>query len=197
MANSNTVVDRNIGGPGTFQDLIDVEGCATKLVVVVRTICQEAARLDVFPALKGGRQARVPRKLCNQCPMLDEGGIGEQHHTLRPILAQSREAPREFFGGAGSTIFSSRPIARAASSTPGICTAEPGLAGLTRTPTCFMAGTISRNNSTSLPLRSGLIGVTPVTFPPGRARLATNPVPTRSRYSPRRWELSRSPSRQP
>jgi hypothetical protein len=58
--------------------------------------------------------------------------------------------------------------------------AEPGLAGLTRTPTCFMAGTISRNNSTSLPLRSGLIGVTPVTFLPGRARLATNPVPTRS-----------------
>jgi hypothetical protein len=33
--------------------------------------------------------------------MLDDGGIGEQHHTLRRMLAQSRETPREFFGGAG------------------------------------------------------------------------------------------------
>jgi len=52
-----------IGRLGPLQDLIDVESRLTKLVVVIRTVSQEAARLDVFPALKGGRQARDPRKL--------------------------------------------------------------------------------------------------------------------------------------
>ena len=38
----------------------------------------------------------------------------------------------------------------------------------------------SFNSSNRLPLRSGEMELSPVTFPPGRARLATSPLPTGS-----------------
>ena len=48
------------------------------------------------------------------------------------------------------------------------------------TPIRVSPGRISRSNSTRLEISSGATGDTPVTFPPGRARLATNPDPTGS-----------------
>ena len=48
---------------------------------------------------------------------------------------------------------------------------------LLTTPTLFFAGTNSKNNSTSLALRSLVTLLTPVMLPPGRSRLATNPAP--------------------
>ena len=49
-----------------------------------------------------------------------------------------------------------------------------------RTATRVIRGMISFRSSSCLPVRSGVIKVVPVTFPPGRARLATSPVPTAS-----------------
>jgi hypothetical protein len=41
-------------------------------------------------------------------------------------------------------------------------------------------GTASLRSSSRLPLSSGEYALSPVTFPPGRARLAANPTPTGS-----------------
>jgi hypothetical protein len=41
-------------------------------------------------------------------------------------------------------------------------------------------GSMSWNSSTHLPCISDIINDTPVMFPPGRAKLATRPVPTAS-----------------
>ena len=49
-----------------------------------------------------------------------------------------------------------------------------------RTATRESLGTISFRSSSRLPLNSGANVVNPVIFPPGRARLATNPSPTGS-----------------
>jgi hypothetical protein len=54
---------------------------------------------------------------------------------------------------------------------------------LTTTPTMLMLGTSWTKVPTSLALRSGATLLLPVTFPPGRARLATNPMPTGSETS--------------
>src|SRR5262245_58991379 len=48
--------------------------------------------------------------------------------------------------------------------------------GFTRTAVRDMAGTASFNRLRRLALSSGLLSVTPVTFPPGRAKLATRPT---------------------
>ena len=46
--------------------------------------------------------------------------------------------------------------------------------------TCESLGMTSRRSSSRLPSRSGAIELSPVMFPPGRARLGTIPVPTGS-----------------
>jgi hypothetical protein len=70
--------------------------------------------------------------------------------------------------------------ARIASCVPAICATAPGLARLTTTPTLVMPGTSWAKVPTSLAARSGATLLLPVTFPPGRARLATKPMPTGS-----------------
>src|SRR5437899_11773958 len=61
-------------------------------------------------------------------------------------------------------------------------TADTGLVRFTRTATRDTLGTASLSNSTCLPTISGLImNVSPVTLPPGRARLATSPSRTGSK----------------
>ena len=58
--------------------------------------------------------------------------------------------------------------------------ALPGLVEVRRTATRESLGTISFKRSSCLPLISGARLDNPVMFPPGRARLATNPLPTGS-----------------
>ena len=55
-----------------------------------------------------------------------------------------------------------------------------GLVGFARKATRESPGTTSLSSSSRFPSSSWTIVVEPVTFPPGRARLATSPVPTAS-----------------
>src|SRR5262245_54231427 len=54
------------------------------------------------------------------------------------------------------------------------------LAGLTSTATRFAVGTNARRSSSRFAVNSALKKLMPVTFPPGRARLATSPSLTGS-----------------
>ena len=58
--------------------------------------------------------------------------------------------------------------------------ALPGLVEVPKTATRESLGTISFRSSSCFPLSSGAKVDNPVMFPPGRARLATNPFPTGS-----------------
>ncbi len=58
--------------------------------------------------------------------------------------------------------------------------ALPGLVEVPKTATRESLGTISFRSSSRFPLSSGARVDNPVMFPPGRARLATNPLPTGS-----------------
>src|SRR6185295_1818744 len=60
-----------------------------------------------------------------------------------------------------------------------------GSTGLARTATRLSDGSISRNSSTHFPAASEPILDKPVIFPPGRARLATRPVPIGSHHENR------------
>ncbi len=60
-----------------------------------------------------------------------------------------------------------------------------GSTGLARTATLLSDGSISRNSSTHFPAASEPILDKPVIFPPGRARLATRPVPIGSHHENR------------
>ena len=55
------------------------------------------------------------------------------------------------------------------------------LLGLKRIAICFVSGAIAISNSNHLPPIEGSIVVNPLVLPPGRARLATYPLPTGSR----------------
>ena len=79
-----------------------------------------------------------------------------------------------------SCDWSRRPNARAAACVSCHADALAGFAAFQKTTTRESPGTTSLRSSKRLPTRSGCIEVSPVTFPPGRARLATNPAPTGS-----------------
>src|SRR5687767_1707578 len=58
--------------------------------------------------------------------------------------------------------------------------ADPELAGFRKTAIRVASGRTSLRSCSSLPLTSFETLLTPVTLPPGRERLATNPLPTGS-----------------
>ena len=79
-----------------------------------------------------------------------------------------------------SEMATSRSRARAAACTSGNSNATFGLSGLAKIANRRRPGTTSRNSSTRLPAESVCWIDIPVRLPPGRARLATRPVPTGS-----------------
>src|SRR5258708_36997118 len=68
---------------------------------------------------------------------------------------------------------------------------EKGSVALARAVTRRAAGNISRMSSMHLPDSSAVMPAIPVTFPPGRGRLATRPVPTGSPASAMTIGISR------
>ena len=60
------------------------------------------------------------------------------------------------------------------------CLRRPGSCGFHSNATRESFGMVSLSNSSRLPANTGAMVVNPVTFPPGRARLSTNPAETGS-----------------
>ena len=83
------------------------------------------------------------------------------------------------------------PVASPASWTCSRKGLEKGSVALARAVTRRAAGNMSRMSSMHLPDSSAVIPAIPVTFPPGRARLATSPVPTGSPASAITMGISR------
>ena len=79
-----------------------------------------------------------------------------------------------------SNVATSRPSVRAAACTSPISSTVAGLPTLAMIASRRRPGTTSRKSSSRLPARSVDWSDSPVTLPPGRARLATKPVPTGS-----------------
>ena len=66
------LLHRKLGGLLALEDAIDIEGRLAELVVYVRSIREEAARIDILAALKGRRQSRRLRKLRDPPAVFDE-----------------------------------------------------------------------------------------------------------------------------
>ncbi len=79
-----------------------------------------------------------------------------------------------------SAVITSRPSVRAAASTSRISSTTAGPPTLAKIANRRRPGTTSRKSSSRLAARSVCCIDRPVTLPPGRARLATRPVPTGS-----------------
>ena len=63
------LLDREVGGLGAFEDLIDVRGCAAKEIGIVRPIGHEATSLDEFPRPRNGWQAVLEREIHDLWPV--------------------------------------------------------------------------------------------------------------------------------
>ena len=100
--------------------------------------------------------------------------------SARPLLAV-RNAVSISPGARTSRYRCCTPNAPAASSVSLNTCALPGSVEFPRTATRESLGTISFRSSSCFPLISGASVDNPVMFPPGRARLATNPFPTGSK----------------
>jgi len=77
-----------------------------------------------------------------------------------------------------SNTCSSTPNACAPLCSSGTKARAEGLSGLSSTAIRDAWGTVSLSNSNRFPLSSGLMDVSPVRFPPGRATLAMSPFST-------------------
>ena len=94
-----------------------------------------------------------------------------------PSLANAMSSSCSLLAGRTLVSNPNRRAAICASATLGSAFA---LCGLTKKPTTPAFGSSSRNNSTRFGPSWLAIRVTPVTFPPGRLRLSTNPIATGS-----------------
>src|SRR6476659_8747838 len=90
-----------VGRFGTLQQAIDIGGSPTELISYVPAIGHQATRLDVLAALKGGRQAGCPRKLCYLVCVFNERGGCKQHAAMDFLRAQTSERALVFLGRLG------------------------------------------------------------------------------------------------
>src|SRR6516162_7649413 len=98
--------------------------------------------------------------------------------SARPLSASKADAISSAFRI--SSVTTSRPNAPAAAWTSPTSFMAAGLSALIRIANRRRLGTTSRKSSSRFPARSVNWTDRPVTLPPGRARLATMPVPTGS-----------------
>src|SRR5262245_8313604 len=96
--------------------------------------------------------------------------------------------PKAFASSVGCrmlTTSSFTPSDRAAACVSATICDVAGKSGFARMATSAAAGTISFSMLNRLPLNSGLLVVTPVTFPPGRVKVATRPAASGSATAPK------------
>src|SRR5262249_39700460 len=105
--------------------------------------------------------------------------VAQDIHRVDPTL-ESRERGREILGSPDFERGDVEAEVLAVASTSLISRTAAGAPGLTIMANLRRPGTTSRNRASRLPARSVDCSDRPVTLPPGRARVATKPVPTGS-----------------
>ena len=175
------LLHRQVGGLGTLQDLVHIRRPAPPRVRRARPIADERRRPPQTPVScawsAGGSWPRARRAVCGA-----EGTWGPPRRGAPPRAhwswprrrCQTRRDCAPPRGAAG------RPTAGPPRPPPAPWRAWAGLAGFQRMATRETVGSTSLRNSSCFPTSSGARAASPVTLPPGRARLATRPLPTGS-----------------
>src|SRR5262249_1085234 len=175
---------RRGGGRGAVGDVGDVDGGGPSQIVGGRAVTHETAGLHIPLAPEHPRQPVLQRKLGQACGLR----VGERRrHGNKAADGFSchrhERAPSNSSTVAAGTMWSwtaSFPRAASNSLTRG---GREGVVGFQRTPIFVACGTACFSNSSSLAARSVRMVDSPVAFPPGRARLATCPMPTGSAWA--------------
>src|SRR5215471_18258696 len=170
---TSRLLHRQIGGLDAFEDFVDVDGSLAKKVRIYRGVRHQPAFVDE-PARHGNRrhaalQRQIGGALGRQAGLNDDG--------VGPVsLHRGESAPNSSL-----LLILIGLIAVPVASPPSwICSRkglEKGSVALARAVTRRADGSMSRINWTLLPASSAVTLAMPVTFPPGRGRLMTRPVP--------------------
>src|SRR5262245_8904063 len=172
------LLDRDVGRLRPAQNLVDILGRAPEQVGRVCSIGHQASRLDVLPCTVHRRQSRAHSQDIDASPV----GV---HERVRTNIKCIRAVLERLEGGCDvlrspdfgcSDLTSVRAVAWASP----ISNTEAGLPTLATIANRRRSGTTSRKSSRRLPTVSDIWFARPVTLLPGRARLATRPVPTGS-----------------
>ena len=123
------------------------------------------------------RRQRVARRKCDELTWPgDEERIDVNAERADSILNERGEGCLKVAIGPGLNDRQSSPSASAAACTSLVSAAAFGLIGFTRKPIEADLGSVSCSTSNCLGNRLLAKKLTPVTFPPGRLRLATSPT---------------------
>src|SRR5829696_6688261 len=172
--------NRQRGRIGTLENSVHVLGRITELISQIRAIGKEATHFYILPPPEGRRQPRLASEVRDCLALAEEHRIRQQNDPFDARSGRGSKSGLQIGWDAGLDQVEGSPIERAALSVSWSCKAEDGLLGLRSTARRSTLGTASRRTSRSLPLRSRERLLTPVTLPPGRAKLATTPDPTGS-----------------
>src|SRR5215470_15678845 len=174
------LLHRQISGLCYFQNLVHICGGASGQVDKACAVAHKPSLFDKIGPRVHSREPPFDCEVCNLCSVRRSDGVPSR-----------RTAPACHMAAAWNPLSISLRLntsrdrtctlnAPAARSTSLNACALPGSVELAKTATRESLGTTSFKSSICFPVSSGASVDSPVMFPPGRARLATNPFPTGS-----------------
>src|SRR5215467_8083180 len=180
--------DRQVGRPGAFEDFVDVHRSLAKQIGIPRGVCHQPAFLGE-PARHGNRPHTVLERQFGSAPAR-QAGLNDD--SVGSVLVHRSESGLELVR---LLILIGLIVVPVTSPPSWICSRngfENGSVAFASAVTRRAEdGSISRISCMLLPASSAATVVIPVTFPPGRRRLATNPRPTGSPVSAMTIGISR------
>src|SRR3989304_3599828 len=165
-----------VRGLGPFQDFVHVGGGAPEVIQEDRRVGHEATGVHILPqsVYIAGSRCLAARPTMRVRWAKVNGSSSVMRARARSRLAASN-ARSKSSGPRTPRDCSVTPNARAPACATFKSSALNGLAAVPKTAPRGSLGTISLSSSNRLALNSGKRRDTPVMFPPGRARLVTNP----------------------
>src|SRR6516162_10558329 len=180
------LLDRQVGRPGAFEDFVDVHRSLAKQSGIPRGVCHQPTFLGE-PARHGNRRHTMLERQFGGAPAR-QAGLNDD--SVGPVLVHRSESSNS----SGLLILIGLIVVPVTSPPSWICSRngfENGSVAFASAVTRRADGSISRISCTLLPASSAATVVIPVTFPPSRGRLATNPRPTGSPVSAMTIGISR------
>src|SRR4030095_9194145 len=173
------LLHRQISRLGTFQDLVHVNSRAPIEVIEVHPIGHETSLIDK-PLLEiNSWQPMLRGKLDHQLSFGEEAAIGGRHNRAHLLLLCGFKGALESFGVGLFSISSNFSFSATAAGLSAFSW-SPAMPACRRSPTRVRFGVASSSISSLLVFSSGDKLESPVTLPPGRARLAVRPAATGS-----------------
>src|SRR6266446_5003584 len=178
------LLDREVGGVDAFEDLVHVGGRAPLQVENVRAIDHETAGLPVLRRPSMYRwEAPVHRELCDLSSLSCEERVRENQERARPLPGHRREGTVDLLGVPRLQGLKPHPQDPSGSLRLSQEECAPRIGRMPKEGHPRDLGNQLPEQFQLLPDQVGAINEVPVTFPPGRARLGTSPIPTGSKTS--------------